>query len=172
MSLVIEPSVGGQIIYMPQGFTLNESLEEFGGYSDMRMMEGSAVRQTHWTKLRANFSGSGFIPSGIRQLDISVSHIIKCGVPHCIVDTDTAATLPTARRTDVPDICYAVNASGYAQKTPVVVTGDAATATAVAGAVAYLYFYYPQFTAFISPVQESGSRNDSTYSWSFTAEEV
>jgi len=166
-------AIGTAIIEVPQALQFSQTYEEFGGVNTLRMADGSAVRQSNWSKLRTTLSGEGFVPPGLAGVAWKTQQTLKCGVKRSLQSPSNVIALPAARRTDAG---YEPN--GYALKdgmwlpSSVSVVTNTATVTAVTGATAYMVEYYPQFTAFIEPPQADFNRTTGTYRWTINAEEV
>jgi hypothetical protein len=141
----------------------NQSYEPFGGSSVIRMMNGSALKQVNWEKIRTSISGSGGLPFGFSSLDYKRVLTLKCAVPRSIVQPTNSFTLPTNRRTD----------AGYEPVTLKLVEGFWLPVTSVGVASAYKLMYYPEIQCFADPPQESTNPDSNPpTSWSFVAEEI
>jgi hypothetical protein len=137
--------------------------ESIGGYSTLRMMNGTALKQQNWQKLKVSISGNGGLPFGLNGLDYSKLITLKCGAPRAIVRPTNSFTLPSARRTD----------TGYEPVTFKLVEGFWIPLAAAGTATAYKQLYYPQISCFMDPPQESFFWEGSPpTSWSLTAEEA
>lgn len=166
--------VGGIEIPIHAVLDLSQTYEVVeGGASDMRLADSTALRQTTWLRrpLRTVIQGSGWMPPGLQALDLSTPHVIECASPRSIVTTGLTAELPPARRGDIGPYAYAWDGFGWVE-TPLSISGDTATLTAVAGAQGYRVDYWPRLTCLLSPPQETGELGDANYSWSLTGEEV
>lgn len=166
-------AIGTAIIEVPQALQFSQTYEEFGGVNTLRMADGSAVRQSNWSKLRTTLSGEGFVPPGLAGITWKTQQTLKCGIARAIQSSNNVIAIPAARRTDAG---YEVK--GYALKdgmwrpSPVEVVSNTATVTAVSGAVAYMVEYFPQFTAFIEAPQTDFNRTTGTFRWTINAEEI
>lgn len=144
-----------------------------GGSTPHRMLDGSLLRQTHWTKLSTRIAGAGWMPPALAGVDWSVPVEIACVQPRAIHSATVNATLPAARRSDLAENVYATAlVSGRLVETPVSVLGNAATATAVAGASGYQFYYYPLLNFDSAGVVESLDMSGAEFGWTIEAEEV
>lgn len=164
--------------------TINEAFEFSQDYTVVsgavvnRMMNGQAVKQTHWEKLATDISCSGVIPPALGELNFKDSYLMRCGAKRAISSTSSNITLPATRRSDAG---YEPTGWGYIEEgggigfwteSPTVMAGDVATITPVAGATIYRAYYWPEFYVFSDPPAESADVHGGEWSWSLTAEEV
>lgn len=170
MSLIL----GGVSVPLIAALDLSQSYEPIGGVSTLRTLNGTAVRRQHWQKLRTSISGGGWIPAGLQALDYSGALSLSCIAPRSVHSANVNATLPAARRSDAGYLPYAhaVLADGQLVDTAVSLVGNAATATAVTGAAAYLFHYYPVLSVLADPPAEEFDRSAGSFTWSLSAEEV
>lgn len=144
-----------------------------GGSTPNRMWNGSLLRQTHWTKLSTRIAGEGWCPPALAGVDWSVPVEIACVQPRAINSATVNATLPAARRSDLTENVFATAiVSGRLVETPVSVLVNAATATAVAGASSYQFYYYPKLNFDTRGPRESLDLSGAAYGWTIEAEEV
>ena len=148
-------------IYEALNYTQN--CEVLGGFSTIRMMDGTGIKQSQWQKLRISISGSGGIPPGITDLDYTKVITLKCGAPRAITRATNSFTVIPPHRTD----------TGY---TPIVfklVEGFWVSLDATGTGTKFLMIYYPQINAIVNPPQESYTWDGaSPSSWSIIAEEI
>jgi len=139
-----------------------------------RMLNGAAQKTTHWEKLATTISGNGWAPPALAGVDWSVPVEIACVAPRSQHSATTAATLPAARRSDLDTNVYAFAVvDGEIIETPLAsLVGNVATATAVTGADAYAFYYYPLITCVSPGVDESLDLSGAVYAWSVSAEQV
>lgn len=168
----VVPVLGGIPIYFPSGVSVNQSYQDIDGSTLHRMLDGAAIKQSHWSKIGTSLNGEGFLPSGIDALDFGQPLVLKCAVARAIQSVTNVINLPPNRRSDVPVIVRAIKDTDYQQLTPSVVVGDVVTANVVTGAKAYIAYYWPEITVFANPIQEDVDRNGSNWSWSIECEEV
>lgn len=156
-----------------QNYPVRQSYELLGGSFLRRKLSGTAVKQTHWQKIKTSISGEGSSPAALALVNWAVPFTIACIEPRAIHSASNVATLPAARRADVPCpvICRAVVA-GLLVATPVTVAVNTATATPVTGATSYHFMYYPILTCYSAGGLESMDVPNAEYSWSLEAEEV
>ncbi|MEN6539425.1 MAG: hypothetical protein ABFC67_07440 [Mizugakiibacter sp.] len=144
-----------------------------GGSTPHRMMNGAALKQQHWRKLSTTIQGEGWAPPALAGVDWSVPVEIQCVQPRSIHSATTSATLPAARRSDLAVNVWATAlVNGRVVDTPVSVVGDVATATTVAGASAYQFYYYPKLMFYSDGPTEDLDMERAAYPWQLTAEEV
>ena len=143
-----------------------------GGGVLHRMLDGAGAAQEHWNKLAISIAGDGWAPPALAGVDWN-SFEISCIQPRAIHSATVNATLPAARRSDLTTnvYCRAVVA-GELVETPVSVLVNAATATAVAGATSYQFYYYPKLTCWSRGPAESLDLAGAAYAWSLDAEEL
>lgn len=172
--MIVAPEIGGVKIPVVAGLTLQQTFTPLVSLSRIRTLSGAAIQHTVWEKLATTISGTGGIPSGLRALDYSQEMTMKAGVPRSVTSNALTITLPAKRRGDVNPVAFAVmGTNGTALKrTAVAMNVNLATITAVAGALYYQVFYWPEFLALVGSPEESVDRTEWTFSWSVTAEEV
>lgn len=165
--------IGGVEVPQLAGLDLSQSYAPVdGGSAVVRTLNGSAVKMTSWTKLRTEITGGGWVPPGLESLDYSAAIVLDCIAPRVIFSASNVATLPTVRRPDATPYVFALTSDGRHVSTDVVVVADTATAVPVAGAVRYLFHYYPRLTVFASLPRESFDSATGSATWAFDAEEV
>lgn len=137
-----------------------------------RMLNGAALKQTHWRKLSTTISGDGWAPPAFDAVDWSQPVEIACIQPRMVASATASVSLPAARRSDRLPLARAV-VDGLLVPTPLAsLAGNVATATAVSGASAYQFLYWPKLY-FVSPgpvVALDAERG--IYGWSIEAEEA
>lgn len=165
--------LGGVVVPMTAALDLQQQITVTGGASMRRMMNGAAIKQTQWQKLAVTLSGNGWCPLGLDALDYSGPLTLKCGLPRAIRSQSTSIALPVARRTDTgyEPFARAHLADGREVETAVSIAAHVATVSAVAGAVGYAVWYFPQLTVIASPPDESFDQGGAECSWSISAEE-
>ena len=165
--------LGGVVVPMTAALDLQQQITVTGGASTRRMMNGAALKQTQWQKLAVTLIGNGWCPLGLDALDYTGPLTLKCGLPRAIRSQSTSIALPVSRRTDAgyEPFAHAHLADGREVETAVSIATHVATVTAVAGAVSYAVWYFPQITVIASPPDESFDQGGAECSWSITAEE-
>lgn len=156
------------------GIDLTQSYSEEGGQVFHRMHSGALRVQRNWAKLVTEVSAAGWIAPPLAGLDTSLPYEISCIEPRAIYSSSPVIALPAARRSDAgyEPFGTALLPGNEAVDTPLVLAGNTATLTAVAGALQYSASYYPKFTAHLTDTQERHDDADATWSWSFTAREI
>ena len=155
---------------------IDQQYQALGTEAILRSVSGRGIKQMTYHKLRIVTSGGGWLPIGLNDVDYTAQHVLGCVIPRAIpaVFSTRQATLPAARRTDSGYIPFgtAILAGDVAVATPVTMSTNTATCTAVSGAVAYRVNYYPAPTVYLMRPDESGSHADASYRWELVAEEV
>lgn len=166
--------LGGVVVPWRAALDHDQQIEAIGAMSTVRLLDGSAVRQTAWRgKLRVTLSGSGWTPLGLSGLDYTQAMTLKCAIPETVQSAVAAITLPAARRTDsgYAPFAQAHMADGSTVDTSVSVVGDVATCTAISGAIGYSVWYWPQLTVFADEPTRTGSAGTGDFGWQIVCEE-
>ncbi len=166
--------IGGIVIPAHASHELEQSYEDAGPASLLRMMDGSAVLQGTWSRIRTTITGSGMLPPGLAMLDRFASHVIKCVAERALDSPSNAITLPAARRTDAGYSPYglAVMADHSVVASAASLVGNVLTITPVSGAIGYRATYWPQFTGILLPWRESVQVRAAQAAWEIAAEEI
>lgn len=82
---------------------LGIAYEEFGGFTDLRQMDGTGVRQHAWTKQRITVTGTGWAPTALRALDLSTSKTLVVPDPEGGGGTGTYTVLARLREQHNPN---------------------------------------------------------------------
>ena len=165
-------------IQIHEAHEFSQTYEVLAGSALIRMKDGTAVKQTHWEKLGTQISCSGVIPAGITAIDFTQSYILRCGAKRAIASPNSNITLPVERRSDAPfepkGFGWVPDDSGTNTwtETPVVMVGDVATLTPIAGATVYRAYYWPEIVVFSDAPAESTNVHTSEMSWTLNAEQV
>lgn len=165
--------LGGIVVPIHAALDLQQRIEPIGGSTLLRLGQGAAVKQTTWRKRRVTLSASGWCPPGLDALAWDTALTLKCGLPESITTATASATLPTARRTDAgyEPFARAHTAHGW-QDTPMTLAGNAATITAVTGAIAYQVWYWPQLSVYAEPPAQDFDQASAQASWELVCEEA
>lgn len=157
-----------------QTFPVSQTYRRVDGGSVLhRALNGAGLPQHHWTKLATSIAGEGWAPVALAGVDWSAPVEILCVQPRAIHSASTVATLPAARRSDLTVNVYALAVvDNELIATPVVVVGDTATATAVAGASGYQFMYFPKLSCWSRGPVEPLDLTRASYGWTLEAEEV
>lgn len=168
--------VGSFILPLAAGLDLQQNYEQIGGQGILRAVSGRGIKQRTFNKLRVRTSGSGWMPSGLEEIDQDAQHLMKCVTPRRLLANFTTrqATLPAGRRSDAgfTPFAFAELQGGRLVDCAVTIAGNVATADSVSGAVAYHVNYYPQLTVWLLSPTTSGNVGDASYGWELIAEEV
>lgn len=159
------------IVIPLQAFPLAQAYSVLGGETLRRKLDGTAAKQSHWRKLSVTITGEGWMPPALAGVDWTASVEISCITPRAMNSATNSVVLPTARRTDVDCVAYAI-IDGEAVSTPCTISTHTATATTVASADAYQFYYYPKLNFYSAGPTESVDRSTGTYTWTLEAEEA
>ena len=164
--------IGGIEIPLNSSHNLSQTYEPQQAVTRIRMADGSLIQQISWgSKLLTTIDGSGVIPSGLQMLDYTASIVIKCVAERAVTSASNVIDIPSERRSDYPPEGRAL-LNGKWQSTPVSMSVDEATLTAVPGATQYQCIYWPELTCFCDPPSESRGVRNSDYGWTITGEQV
>lgn len=159
-------------ISFSEALSYSQTYEVIGGRSTFRTLDGTAVKQQNWTKLKTTVSGSGSLPVGLVGLDFSQPLTLKCGAPRKISSNSNVIVIPANRRTETSHIPFAFKyIDGIPEKADLSLVGNVATVTADGSASGYSVSYYPQIEVIMDDPNESADLLGSDYQWSMTAEE-
>lgn len=166
--------LGAVVVPLWASMQIAQGYEVLGGANLLRMMSGVARKQTHWQRLATRISGAGNVPAGLDGLDYSAPLTLKCAAARSIASAANVITIPAARRADAGHLPhgFAESAGGVLSPTPVVLAGNVATLTPVAGAARYVVLWYPQLTVFAEPPRADVDVGDARYGWELNAEEA
>jgi hypothetical protein len=154
-------------------FPASQEYSPLEGATVHRMMNGAAYKQQHWVKIATRISGDGWAPAALASVDWSAPVEILCIQPRAVHSATVNATLPAARRSDLTTNVYAYAVvNGELVATPVSLLVDAATATSVASATSYQFYYYPKLSCYSSGPTESLDLSGAAYGWSLEAEQI
>ena len=130
-----------------------------------RAFSGKALDLTPYGKLVTSVSGSGWQSAGLD--DLLRAKVYRTGFikPLCQQSDGSAITPMRTARSDVAPYAFAVTASGVVKTT---LTGW--TPAAVAGALYYLIYFYPELDGRIR-FKESLDQLNATYNWTLDFEE-
>jgi hypothetical protein len=149
-----------------------ETHEIIGGFHTRRMQSGTLDVQQHWSKLRVQMSGLGWIPIGLSALAFPSSGILKCGAPVAIQSASNIINLPSARRSEPSYLPIGFGLVGNQRiSTPVTMDGDQATLTIVPPDNEYMVWYWPEITATAFPPRQQFDRGLGQWTWSMSLEE-
>lgn len=166
--------LGGVIVAEKAAGDIEVAFEPFGGstWPPLRMLNGDAVVQQVWQKLRVRVSGGGIVPAGLSGLDYTAQLTLKSSASRAIQSASNVITIPAARRVDTgyAPAGFAVVGGRYVP-TAIALIGNVATLTAVTGASNYGVIYWPQlivYARFTSNMASASAR----HTWQIDAEEV
>ena len=163
--------IGSVVIPGYASLGLEQVYEPLEGAAVLRATDGTAVKQTAWSKLRTVITGTGWIPEGLATIDWSVAQTMKGAAPRSVWSTSNVIAVPAARRSDVAVRGFGI-VDGVPVETTVSMSGDTATLTTVSGATSYYALYWPEFQAFFSPPQQQIDVTGAAVRWRLVGEEV
>ena len=164
-----------------EALEFNQNYTLLGGSQLLRMMNGAAVKQTHWQKISTDVACSGIIPPALSEIDFRAAYLMRCGAKRAVSATNPLGVpVPTERRTDAG---YEVQGFAYVDltgtgadaqwiATTVVDNGATVDLGAVAGASIYRAYYWPEIMVFSDPPVENVVVHGAEYSWSLIAEQI
>lgn len=168
--------VGALTIPTLAALDIEQTYAPLGGEGIFRTIGGTGIKQMTWQRQRVTTAGSGWLPAALAELDTSTSLVLACITPRAVACdfASRQATMPAKRRSDAGHTPWgvAILPDGGAVNTPLTLSGNVATLTAVAAAVDYQAIYLPQYTVWAMRPTESGSRGDASYRWELVCEEV
>lgn len=172
MSQMPVPVVLGGVPIDPHCGPVRWREEPFGGFEEVRMMDGTAIVQEHWRRYRITASGSGTYEP-VLTLDFSQPVELWGIKPRGLTGTGLLYQLPpaTQRRPDVAPWALARIGWNWVE-VAMVLAGDLATVTPAPGADVYRVCWLPRFTV-VMPNGVPSELDDATgrYDWSFEAKE-
>jgi len=153
---------------------VEQTYEEIGGVSLMRTLNGTAIKQAHWRKLRTTIAGQGWTPDGLTGIDWDNSLTVRCIAPRSIVSTSNTIVIPSARRTasGYEPFGFAHKSDGSHVTTAVSMATNTATLTAVTSAASYTVCWYPEFSAYAEPPRQRFDVSGAAAGWELTAEQI
>lgn len=165
--------LGGVPISLVAGLELRQTYQTIGGVETLRLTDGAAVRQEHWSRLRTVVQGTGWAPEALETVDYSAAQILDCIAPRAVSGPGNVLTLPAARRADAghQPLGFAL-LGGLPRSVGLSITGDQATLETVAGASAYVCWYYPRLTVFADRPEAVFDRAAGAWTWILEAEEI
>lgn len=145
--------------------------EPVGGSSMRRMHNGRGVKQTHYRKLAISINGSGWMPSGLAALDVSVPVDLWCFQPRSMFVTALTVSVPTDIRPDSEPWVL-----GYVggEWVPVAsnTAGGVVTITQHPSATQYAVYWLPRLTVLLDDIPEDLDATTATYTWQITGQEA
>lgn len=151
----------------------------------LRFMNGRGFKTTNWSKMVTTISGNGLLPVGLSELDYTGEILLRCGAPRAIMSTGNTIAMPPYR-VDISgnptseveyreDDIYVPKGRAwvddYWEESPVVMGGNVATVTLVAGATRYRVDYFPEIVTLFAERPTETFSHEGGASWSFTAEQ-
>ncbi|WP_068634720.1 hypothetical protein [Thauera butanivorans] len=166
-------TINGLRLPLRIGGEIQQSYEDIGGFTLLRLGAGAAVPQQSWRKLRTTLSAQGIAPPGLAAVDWTQPVTLGCIAARSIQSASNIINIPAGRRTDAPPYGWAVMPDGLLRPTAVAVAGNVATLTAIAGAAGYQVLWYPLLSVYaIAGVQASYDAAGAVAGWELVAEEV
>lgn len=172
MSQHIIPMVLGGVPITPHSGPVRMRYEPFGGSAELRMADGTGIKQTHWRKTRILASGSGHLEPALEHLDYSGPLELWCVKSQSFSGTGLQYQLPPAdkRRPDVAPWAWALVGERL-QDVAIALDGDLASLTPLPGASRYQVFWLPRFSVFTDGLVTDWDEAQGRYDWSLEARE-
>ena len=148
------------------------SVEGVEGAATVRMSTGTLVKMTHWNgKAAGSISGNGWMPPGLDGLDYSQPLELLSTQPETISTTATSAALSSEPRSDVAPWALALVGREWVP-TACSYAAGIATATPVAGATLYAFYWLPAFQVFATKPSKGLNTGAASHSWSISWEQI
>jgi len=155
------------------GLDFTQSYEAIGGTSILRMQSGRAVKQSHYTKIRTELRGRGWVPTGLEGLNYSETMLLKCAAPRVVSSTSNIMTIPASRREDIGfEVKAFAIVGGELLAVELDLDSNIARIKETPGAVNYQVHYYPELMVFAEPIKVSANIYGAEFSWSLICEEI
>ena len=165
-------TINGLAMPLRIGAEIEQTYEDFGAFTLLRLGNGAAVPQQAWRRTRTSLSARGIAPPGLSEIDWMAPITLGCVAARSIQSAARVITVPAARRTDAAPYGWAITAAGLLQPTPVTLAGHVATLEAVPGAAAYQVAWYPLLTGYApAGVSVSFDAAGAAASWQIVFEE-
>lgn len=159
----------GGVPIVPHAGAPTESIEPIGGYSVLRMSDGTGLKQQHWERMSGSISGEGWMPPGLAGLDYSGPLELRSTQVQNMVGAGLAFELTGTPRPDVAPWGHALVGDQWLRTACTYVAG-VATLAPVAGATLYQACWMPVLSVFCSrPAQSQGG---GAHGWSLGWEEA
>lgn len=165
--------IDGLLLPIHAAGAIEQSYEDFGGYTTLRLGLGAVVHQEAWRKVRTNLTATGLIPPGLDGIDWSQPHELGWVATRSIQSVTPVINVPANRRVDAPPYGFALMPTGRLVPVGVALVGDVATLDTVTGAAGYQVLWYP-VTTVIAPagVRARYDAAGAVAGWDLAAEEV
>lgn len=167
--------VGTVIVPLTASYDLSQTYGPIGGFTTLRTLNGSGIKQQNWQKISTSINGEGAIPLGLDEINFKLSLLLKCGAPKGVTSSVNVMTLPPGRRSDpgFEETGYYSTDNGRTwEETGLIIAVDVATVLLTPGAQAYRVEYFPEITVFADPPEENTDTHGKVFGWSLNAEEV
>lgn len=148
-----------------------ETIEPIGGNAVLRMSDGSAVKQQHWSRMSGSISGQGFMPPGLDGLDYTQPLELRSTKVQNMVNASPTFVLIGTPRPDVEPWAQALVGEQWVP-TPSTFEDGQLTAVAVPGASLYQASWLPVYSVFGNKPSGSQSTGTAMHSWTFNWEEA
>lgn len=166
-------AVNGLRIPLQIGAQIQQSYEDLGGFTLLRLGAGAAVPQQSWRKTRTTLSAQGIAPPGLAAVDWTQPVTLSCVAARSIQSASNIINIPAERRTDAPPYGWAVMPDGTLKPTLVAAAGSTATLTPVAGAAGYQVLWYPLLSVYaVAGVRVSYDAAGAAAAWEIVCEEI
>ena len=101
-------TINGLRLPLRIGAQIQQSYEDIGGFTLLRLGAGAAVPQQTWRKLRTTLSAQGIAPPGLAAIDWTQPVTLGCIAARSIQSASNVINIPAARRADAPPYGWAV----------------------------------------------------------------
>lgn len=166
--------VNGIALNMYASTRLNQTYAPVSSGSTIhRMLNGRAVKQTLFNKLRITTTGEGNIEAGFDGVDFNQPYTLSCVKPLQISGTSTLYTISANRRADAGYTPIAQYFDGRVWRDATFnLATNTITITANPNALQYRVLWYPELTVIGDAPNVKYDRTGSQVSWTLEAEEV
>ncbi|WP_339521726.1 hypothetical protein [Pseudomonas sp. EA_35y_Pfl2_R111] len=164
----------GGVPIVPHSGTAALSLSKLRGSARARMSRGKLVQMTHWSgKAAGTISGQGFMPPGLDGLNYDGPLELLSVQQENITVPELSVALSSTPRPDCQPWAEALVGTKWHRTSCDFVDG-VATATPVAGATLYSFFWLPAYWVFAEDPDKGADHTGASRpcSWSFSWEEA
>lgn len=174
----LSDGVNSVTLTLYEALQYTQTYENIGGSSVLRMLDGAAVKQTNWSKIKTTISGSGGLPLGFSKLNFDGFLTLKCGAPRAVTSGSNAITIPNEIRSDegyAPVARKRLDGFFVPAALPVITTPGGETLATVPldpSADAYMVLYYPELLVVMNNPSDSYDWGAVSTGFNITAEQA